>query len=428
MTSYPPDAVVRVRPFTHRRNGDTVTVGDIERGVFLEIPAEGLDILDALSAGRTVGETVRLFEQKHGETPDIEDFLVALDDEGFLGGADAVPTGARTLQRSVSLERLSPELARRLVGVPVLVVLGLAVAAGVILAIDDPGILPNPTTAFSFPMYFAALTWSTVAITLVGVVLHELAHVVGARAAGVPARIGISNQLYTLVAHTDMTAIWLAPRRQRYRAFVIGAVVDAVGASFVIALIWAGRHGLVPLPRWLSLLTSAVLMTYFIRIGWQFFFYLRTDVYYVIATAFRCSNLLGDTEDFLRNKLAWLVRSKRRIDQSAIPTREMRVIRVYSVLWLVGRFLAILSFIGIGATLLVFYGYQLVLWITGQHSRFGSVDFATLAVLTFAVDGGGLVLWLRSLYRGARERRRRYVRAAARATGGRDAEPTELRR
>ena len=418
MTSYPPDALVRVRPFTHQQDGDMVTIGDVERGVFLEIPAEGLDILNALSAGRTVGETVRLFEQRHGETPDIEDFLVALDDEGFLGEAtlDVTPTGTRPPRRGVSLDWVSPESARRLVGVPVLVVLGLLIAAGLVLVIDDPGVLPDPTRAFVFPVYFAALTWSTVAITLVGVALHELAHVVAARAAGVAARIGISNQLYTLVVHTDMTAIWLAPRRQRYVAFLIGAVVDAVGASFVVALIWASRHGLVTLPRWLSLLASAVLMAYFIRIGWQFFFYLRTDIYYVVATAFRCRNLLDDTDDFLRNKLAWLVRSKRRIDQSAIPAREMRVIRVYSVLWVVGRFLAILSFIGIGGTLLVFYAYQLVLWVTGQHSQFGSFDFATMAILTFAIDGGGLALWLRSLYRGAKERRHRYQRAAARET------------
>ena len=82
MAGYPPDSHVMVRPFTHRREGDTVTIGDIDRQVFLAIPAEGMDILDSLAAGHTVGETVRRYEQCYDETPDIEDFLDALQQGG----------------------------------------------------------------------------------------------------------------------------------------------------------------------------------------------------------------------------------------------------------------------------------------------------------------------------------------------------------
>jgi putative peptide zinc metalloprotease protein len=94
MAGFPSGSLVQVRPFTHHRDGDTVNIGVVEQGIFLEIPAEGLDILNWLADGRTVGETADLYERKHGETADIEDFLAALSDEGFLQPAGTAETTA----------------------------------------------------------------------------------------------------------------------------------------------------------------------------------------------------------------------------------------------------------------------------------------------------------------------------------------------
>lgn len=92
------DGRVAVCPFAHQRDGESVTIGDLDRQVFLTIPVEGLDILTPLAAGRTVGETVALYEQAHGQTPDIEDFLSVLAGEGFVApwdntGATAASVG-----------------------------------------------------------------------------------------------------------------------------------------------------------------------------------------------------------------------------------------------------------------------------------------------------------------------------------------------
>ena len=75
MAGYPPDALVVVPPFAHRREGDEVTIGHAERNVYLSIPAEGLDILNYLADGKTVGEAAALYHEKYDETPDLDDFL-----------------------------------------------------------------------------------------------------------------------------------------------------------------------------------------------------------------------------------------------------------------------------------------------------------------------------------------------------------------
>jgi hypothetical protein len=72
--------------------------------------------------------------------------------------------------------------------------------------------------------------------------VHELAHLAAARSLGVPARIGLSTRLFYLVAQTDVSGIWAAPRRARYRelprwdrlrrATAVGGAAAAAHAGF----------------------------------------------------------------------------------------------------------------------------------------------------------------------------------------------------
>ncbi|MFI5907220.1 hypothetical protein [Dactylosporangium sp. NPDC051541] len=394
-------------------------IGDIDRQVFLAIPVEGLDLLEWLSAGKTVGQAARLYEEKHAESADIEDFLQALEDEGFVGEADAVAAGDAPVVREAHwrfrLNWISPGTARRLVSWPVLTFCGVVIAAGLALAVDDPGVLPKGGSALLFPDHFAALFTTTVVLALLGVLLHEVGHVIAARAAGVPAGIGLGNQLWVLVAQTDMTAIWMAPKRQRYVAFVIGAIIDAVCSALLIGFIWSAHRGLVHPPEWGVLLAKAVMLTCMLRITWQLYFFVRTDGYYIIATAFSCKNLMDDTDDYLRNLWARVRRSPNVVDQSGIPKREMRVIRWYSVLWFMGRFISLVAFVVVVVPILWGYTYQLVLFLTGNHSRYNSLDFAALALVTLILDGGGLYMWFRGMFRGAKRRRERAARAKLRS-------------
>jgi len=410
MGGYTPDSLVTVGPFTHRPDGDHVILGDVDRQVFVAVPAEGLDILVALAAGHTVGQAARIYEDKYHETADIEDFLEALEQEGFIGGASAVDAGdipeVRQAHWRWRFEWLSPKVAQRLVSWPVLAACGLLVAVGVALVADDPTVLPKAGNALLFPHHFAALTWAWILLANLGLLAHELGHVVAARAAGSRAGLGISNQLWMIVAQTDMSAIWLSPRRQRYVAFAIGMIVDAVSAVFLIAFVWSAHRGWIGPPEWAVLLATAVIVAPLARIIWQFCFFLRTDVYYMIATALSCKNLMTDTDDYLRNLWARARRAPHRVDQSGIPPKEMRVIRWYSVLWFFGRLVSIVTYAFLILPVLWGYTYQFILLVTGNRTRFTSWDFATIGILVILINGGGLVMWLRGLYRGGRERRR----------------------
>ncbi|HEX3965793.1 MAG TPA: hypothetical protein VHZ03_55655, partial [Trebonia sp.] len=359
MSEFPDGVGVHVYPYTHRVEDDSVVLGDPQRDAFVCVPLEGLEILRLLEAGRSVGDARAEFFARSGEQVDIADFLGELEQYGFVAPAagDDESTSDLADHRQggpekafawgLTLPWLTPRICRALTCWPVLVVYGLIVAGGFALLGDDTGIMPTPQSLL-FPIDFAPLAWSLFAIAVFSVFLHEVGHLAVARAAGYPARIRISNRLYVLVAETDMSGIWLAPKRTRYLAFMIGSLIDAVSASFVVGFLWLTRHGWIDPPRWIPLLASAVLLAYGTRLVWQWFLFLRTDGYYVIATAFGCKNLLSDTGDFLRNMISRTLRRPVRIDQTKIPRKEMRVVYAYSVLWILGRLIALTVYFGIG--------------------------------------------------------------------------------
>jgi hypothetical protein len=409
MVQFPLDARVAVRPIAHQRDGESVIIGDLSRQVFLTIPAEGLDILSALAEGKTVSDAVQLYEQAHGETPDVDDFLAVLADEGFVAPygdeASAQEFAQEVAQRPAgSLAWISPAVARRLVGTSALGVCALAVGVALALVAMDPGVLPGPT-AMVFQDHVAAMTAALFAVISAGIAVHEIGHLLAARASDVPARIGLSHRLWIVVAETDMTGMWMAPKRRRYLAFLAGPIIDLASAAVVVGVLWAERRGWIGLSPTLEHFTRAVLFSYFVRLLWQCFVFVRTDFYYVIATALDCKNLLADTEDLLRNRLARLRRRAPLVDQSAIPAKEMRTIGAYSVVWLGGRAIAFAALILITLPVLAGYATEIADKLTGGPSNYGAIDLATLAVLGIGVQGAGLVVWIRSLLRRRTQRR-----------------------
>jgi putative peptide zinc metalloprotease protein len=404
MAQFAADARVAVATFSCHRDGQNTTIGHLSRGVFLTIPAEGVEILDALAAGKTVGEAVRLYERAHGETPDAEDFLTALAAQGFVTSWAEEQRHTEDVQESrPAAGRISPRLARRLFGAPVLGACAGATALGLALLAVEPGLIPGPSVLV-FRHHLAALSAALFALNLIAVMVHELAHLLAARASDVPARIGLSHRLWIVVAETDMSGIWMTPRHRRYLAFLAGPLIDAASAALLIGVLWVNRHGWLGLSPTLGQFTGAVLWSYLLRLLWQCFVFVRTDFYYVLATALDCKNLLADTEDLLRNQLARFRTSAKVVDQSAIPRHEMRAIRAYSTVWLGGRAVALASLVLITLPVLEGYGVELARAATGSRSSFSTVDLLTLASLGLVLQGGGLFLWIRSLYRGRTQR------------------------
>lgn len=411
MGTYTTNTRVAVSAFTRQADEEEVVIGHPETAVFLVLPPDAVELLDSLATGKTVGEVQAAYQAKYGEVPDLEDLLTFLESKGFvhpqmhsreLSGSDQAKSRTGTINSSrpplvrYHFANFPKPLAQALFCRMAMMSYGGLIALALIAIAADPTIVPG-WDAYFFKQNATMMILIMVILDCITLFLHEMAHLVAARALGVSCRMGISHRLWMLVAETDMTGIWSVSRHQRYLPFLAGPLLDTVSASVLVLILSLQQRGLISLPPVIFQIGRALLLNYLLGLLWQCYFFVRTDFYYVLANFFRCKNLMKDTEVFVRNQVARL-RRMRQVDQSHIPIKERRVIRLYAILWCLGRVAALYALGFITLPLIWHYSLSLlpILRAGYQANPYAFVDALLMLSMVCIPQGIGLWLWLRS--------------------------------
>jgi len=397
---------VTIVPFTRQPDGDDVIIGLPNLGVFLVLPKEGVEILDDLAAGKTVGEAQEGYQQRYGETLDMDDFLAHLQSRQVVqrqSGAEPAlqapqPSRLEPSPLRFHFEGIPQSWAEWVFSKPLLGLYGTFILLAIACLIAEPKIWPGWRAVY-FDRNFTLMSLALLGFYYFVLFIHEMGHLMAAKAAGVGARIGIGHRLWTLVDETDMTGLWAIPRQKRYLPLMAGPLVDATSASLLVFVLFFQARGWLTLPVWTAKVLPAMLFVYLMSLLWQTFLFVRTDIYYVIANFFGCKSLLADTEGYLRNSLARFLTALPLVDQAHIPAREMKVVRFYAVIWIVGRALALWALLFIHIPLV--FNYFLLVFSTlragygvNALAYLDSLFMATLLILPLLVGFG---LWFRSL-------------------------------
>jgi putative peptide zinc metalloprotease protein len=330
---------VRLRTLSQRRDRDGWVIGRPETGDFISIPDVALRVITLLGERLTVAEVSARLRAETGIRFAVADFVAALDELGFVGSVDDRLREDHADTRP-SLPWLRPEHVRWLLHpLAPIAVAGFA-AAGVIMLALHPALLPS----------YHVLVWSrrvglvlavNAAIGWTLVLLHELAHLATARAAGAPSRITLSTRLQFLVAQTDVSGVWAAPRRSRITVYLAGIAANVcLAGAFLLVLGLTDTHGAVR-----SLLAVAVAETV-LMLAAQLMVFMRTDLYFVLQDLTGCANLYADGSAYLRYLGGRITQAprpsrkpspKRSPDPSLVyPATQRRAIRLYSAVLLAG--------------------------------------------------------------------------------------------
>ncbi|MDH6132335.1 hypothetical protein P3T37_001720 [Kitasatospora sp. MAA4] len=308
--------------------GDGVVVGRLDTGSYAVFPSDGAELLKRLTEGMALDEAAAWYEETFSEPVDVEDFVSTLHELGFVreaGGAPLAPAAP------VRFQRLG-----RAAFSPVAWVCYLAVlAAWVVTVTAHRELLPAPSQIFfvkSLLVVQLVITFGQVPLLLA----HEGFHILAGRRLGLPTKLRLSNRLTYIVAETQTNGLMSVDRRRRYLPFLAGMVCDGVVLATLGLIAEAGRHG----GGGFSLtgrLCLALAFTVVMRIVWQFQLYLRTDLYYVFATALRCYDLHDASKALLRNRFWRLLRRpERQVDEGQWTDQDRKVGTIYGPFVLLG--------------------------------------------------------------------------------------------
>jgi putative peptide zinc metalloprotease protein len=322
-------------PLSVRSDGDAWVIGRIDTGDFAVMPEVARRAIALLADGHTVGEATRVLRREAGRQIAVADFVTELDGLGFLSAIDGRARHGPPPNRA-SLQWLRPRHVRWLLH-PVLPWLTLSVlAAAAAVAIADPVVLPG-YRALVWSRYSGLVLVTDLAVGWTLVWLHELGHLATARAAGVPARFSLGTRLQFLVAQTDVSGIWAAPRRVRLTVYLAGIGLDLLVASACLLVIGlAHPAGLAH--RMLALVALEAVL----YLPWELLIFMRTDVYYLVQDLAGCANLYADGSARVRYLARRVWHAGRRgvcaprDPARLLPPRQRLVVRAYCWLLLCG--------------------------------------------------------------------------------------------
>lgn len=312
---------VRLHNLTFLPEHGEVVVGRTDIDSYAVFPEDGAELLRELQQGRTPAQAAEWYAARYRERVDIDEFLGTLRELEFVTDEPVPDAGAPV---GVRWQRLG----RAAFSPAAWVLYALLIAAAVAVCLADASLAPRPHNVFFSP-YLVLVELGVFGGQLVLALIHECFHVLAARRIGVNCSVRVSRRLYFVVFETVLDGLVVVPRGKRYLPILAGMLCDVLAIAGLTVLAY-----LVPEIAGICL---ALAFTTIPRLAWQFYFYLRTDVYFLFTTALGCVDLDTVTRGVLRNRLnRMLRRPERLVDEDAWHPRDRRVARWYAPLHVAG--------------------------------------------------------------------------------------------
>lgn len=330
------DCRVELFPLEINRDRDECLVGRRGTGSYLAINEPGMRVIAMFRQNLSPAQIKdRLTSESADGEVALRGFLETLLAARFIravGGKTVEPT---IEPRTPALSRLERRHIAWLFSWPMLALYALVIGAGAGLLIAHPHYVPRPAALLvggSYTMTAAVamlLMWANV-------VKHEAAHVVAGKFVGVDTYCSLGHRLFFPVLQADLTDLWLVGRAQRYIAYSAGIVSDLLVAAVVVIGLWLNDRGLIALGTGVPSVLRLLLVLVGVGILWQFNFFLRTDIYYILTTALGCRNLAADARARVMAGIRRRVRNGRRSPEAAVVSRHVWLLRVYAFVSLLG--------------------------------------------------------------------------------------------
>jgi hypothetical protein len=333
---------LRLRPVTLVDEGDEVLVGDPTTGTFVAVPTIGAVVIRALQQGATVEAAAAEAERCAGEPVDVNSFVDALRELGFVDdqAADA-EEGSQAPRRTAPIQQrrwIGGPLRRRGVGILFSPAAWWCYAAAFLFCVAcfvvRPSLWPSASdfwvlTDHGLSAVVVPLLWCLHAA------LHEGWHWLAARSLGLQARFGVDRRLYFLVFETDLSQLWSVPRRQRYGPQLAGLAIDSVGLAVLLGVELLAEAGWIAPSAVFVRLVAALVFILVTGMLWQCMVFLRTDLYGVLVTGTGCRNL-WEVKTLLLRKAFGKLSPEQAAELTVADPRDLRVGRWFRWVYLAG--------------------------------------------------------------------------------------------
>jgi putative peptide zinc metalloprotease protein len=378
-------------PLSIQKEGDSYLVGSLELNRFYQIPEIGVQVIRLLQQGLSLPEVKEKIGAGEGCEVDIDDFASTLIEIG-LAYPGPLREPVNTPATSAKWFRIAGTIGRIIFSWPSACLCALVVLYAAISLVKVPQAWPS-LRVFYFPGHLTASLLLLLVLRFFMVLLHELGHMLAAARLNIPSYLGVGTRLWTIVMEADLTGVLSQPRQKRYLPLLAGMLTDVLTMSImlitVVHLLDAHAE-----PFVIQLLQAAIMQTLLV-LFWQLNIFLRTDLYYVMCTILAYPDMDRDARIYIQSLLHRLSRGYIGTRPESDPTPiRINVVRLFSLVWLVGRVASIYVLLAVAVPTLFLYARDSWRALLAASWKALPYDFLSFALLSTVLFVGGIWMWL----------------------------------
>ncbi len=302
-----------------------IFVGSKETNSYLIIDDYWKSFIDLLNKGLTVG---KISEELTKKDPSNFDTVRSLSKTKmmliyFIQNKLIKEIDGEVIYKSKEKDNLKDLISKTLF----LVIITPIIIFAAISIIALPRFFPKPNDFF-WSNYYSLCILSSFIFTWVAAFMHEVAHLIIARAYKVKGKLRLSHRLNYLVVETYFPNIYSIPKGPRILIYISGMITDMALISILYWITFLHNFPLVRqfiLLEWLSIL-------------WQFFFFMKTDMYFVIKEFVGIENLYR----YANLKIINLFKLKK--TKLMLSKEEDTKVNIYTVFVLAGTAVALFRY------------------------------------------------------------------------------------
>lgn|GEM_PF-823788 len=332
---YNDDSIIRLRMLLERKEDDRYIIGNEDTEIYVSISQTAYDILKLFKRGLRVRDIKHIVREKYSNV-NINAFINNLLRHDFVSSI-----GSRQMTEKLKskvkpmFSFIKPKHVKFLFNPAAYCIYAFIIFYALAILLLNPHYLPQYSDYF-FIKRLAILAPLSFIFGWLLVFLHEFAHYLAARSLNITASFGIANRLYFLVAITDVTNVYKVERKKRYKVYLAGIISDILVVAVSIIFLFFFDLGILHFSPILYLFLKFIILLEFLGIAWQFYFFLRTDIYYVFENMFRINNLSQKTSLMLRNLFTIFSKKHHHFRIRCRSERELKLVRFYSVFYALG--------------------------------------------------------------------------------------------
>lgn len=211
---------------------------------------------------------------------------------------------------------------------PIFTITNIILALVLFVVFSDINRVPKSQDFFWNPLFSINLL-SAFIFTWITVFEHEIAHLAVAKIYGLKGELRLAHRLNFLVAETDFPGIYSVSKAKRITIFLSGIIVDMATTSMLYFLYLQNKE--------IVILKQFILLEW-LSILWQFFFYMKTDIYYVVK------EIVGIPDLYTYSKEKIVSFLKREQFTPVLTERENVIVSVYAGILFFGTALGLFRY------------------------------------------------------------------------------------